>query len=287
MNSFASTVAEPAFSPAASSRLSPRCGRFCRSMLCCRIAKIPGPMNATAWPLIGKCRWCRAVPVPACRVVLRRLPMAWCSPACATSPFPTRLRHTACITRRTRRRRSPAPSAATLPRIPAASIVLKYGPTFYNVLCVRIVTIDGEIVELGIEGLDAPGLDLLAVFIGSKGMLGVVIEVTVKLIPKSQTARVIMASFDDVVKGGNAVANVISAGIIPEMMDRTSSRMVEPFVKAGAAGRRRVTRLCAGRRPDGWQGRHSALRWSGHEERCRLRCIALAGRLARHVGLDP
>jgi glycolate oxidase len=102
--------------------------------------------------------------------------------------------------------------------------------------CARVVTIDGDVVELGSEALDAPGLDLLAVFIGSEGMLGIVTEVTVKLVPKPQVARVIMASFDDVVKGGNAVANVIAAGIIPaglEMMDKTSSRMVEPFVKAG------------------------------------------------------
>ena len=113
---------------------------------------------------------------------------------------------------------------------------LKYGLTVHNVLRVRMVTTEGEVVELGNEGLDAPGLDLLAVFIGSEGMLGVVTEVTVKLVPKPQAARVIMASFDDVVKGGNAVANVIAAGIIPaglEMMDKTSSRMVEPFVKAG------------------------------------------------------
>ncbi|MDB5728041.1 MAG: FAD-binding protein [Noviherbaspirillum sp.] len=113
---------------------------------------------------------------------------------------------------------------------------LKYGLTVHNVLRVRMVTIDGEIIELGGGALDSPGLDLLAVFIGSEGMLGVVTEVTVKLVPKPQTARVIMASFDDVVKGGNAVANVIAAGIIPaglEMMDKTSSRMVEPFVKAG------------------------------------------------------
>lgn len=113
---------------------------------------------------------------------------------------------------------------------------LKYGLTVHNVLRVRMVTIDGEIVELGGPALDAPGLDLLAVFIGSEGMLGVVTEVTVRLIPKPQLARVIMASFDDVVKGGNAVASVIAAGIIPaglEMMDKTSSRMVEPFVKAG------------------------------------------------------
>jgi glycolate oxidase len=113
---------------------------------------------------------------------------------------------------------------------------LKYGLTVHNVLRVRMVTIEGEVVELGGEALDAPGLDLLAVFIGSEGMLGVVTEVTVRLIPKPQQARVIMASFDDVVKGGNAVAGVIAAGIIPaglEMMDQTSSRMVEPFVNAG------------------------------------------------------
>ncbi|MBK4738253.1 FAD-linked oxidase C-terminal domain-containing protein [Noviherbaspirillum pedocola] len=113
---------------------------------------------------------------------------------------------------------------------------LKYGLTVHNVLKIRMVTIEGEVVELGGEALDAPGLDLLAAFIGSEGMLGVVTEVTVRLIPKPQQARVIMASFDDVVKGGNAVANIIAAGIIPaglEMMDKTSSRMVEPFVHAG------------------------------------------------------
>jgi len=113
---------------------------------------------------------------------------------------------------------------------------LKYGLTVHNVLRVRVVTIDGDVVELGSAALDAPGLDLLAVFIGSEGMLGIVTEVTVKLIPKPATARVIMASFGDIVTGGNAVADVIAAGIIPaglEMMDQTSARMVEPFVKAG------------------------------------------------------
>ncbi|MGI4848811.1 MAG: FAD-linked oxidase C-terminal domain-containing protein [Janthinobacterium lividum] len=113
---------------------------------------------------------------------------------------------------------------------------LKYGLTLHNVMRVRMVTIEGDVVELGSEALDAPGLDLLAVFIGSEGMLGLVTEVTVRLIPKPQLARVIMASFDDVVKGGNAVASIIAAGIIPaglEMMDQTSARMVEPFVHAG------------------------------------------------------
>jgi glycolate oxidase len=113
---------------------------------------------------------------------------------------------------------------------------LKYGLTVHNVMRVRMATIEGDVVELGSEALDAPGLDLLAAFIGSEGMLGIVTEVTVRLVPKPATARVIMASFDDVVTGGNAVAAVIAAGIIPaglEMMDRTSSRMVEPFVHAG------------------------------------------------------
>jgi glycolate oxidase len=113
---------------------------------------------------------------------------------------------------------------------------LKYGLTVHNVLRVRVATIEGELIELGSEALDAPGLDLLAVFIGSEGMLGIVTEVTVKLVPKPAVAQVVMASFGDVITAGNAVASIIAAGIIPaglEMMDRTSVRMVEPFVRAG------------------------------------------------------
>jgi len=113
---------------------------------------------------------------------------------------------------------------------------LKYGLTIHNVLGVRLATIDGDIVELGGAALDAPGLDLLSVFIGSEGMLGIVLEVTVKLIPKPPVARVIMASFGQVVDSCHAVAALIAAGIIPaglEMMDQTSVRMVEPFVHAG------------------------------------------------------
>ncbi|MEN9313818.1 MAG: glycolate oxidase (FAD-linked subunit) oxidoreductase protein [Pseudomonadota bacterium] len=113
---------------------------------------------------------------------------------------------------------------------------LKYGLTVHNVLRVRGLTIDGEVLEIGSEALDSPGLDLLSVVIGSEGMLMLVTEVTVKLVPKPQLARVVMASFDDVVKAGDAVAGIIAAGIIPaglEMMDQKTSRAVEPFVKAG------------------------------------------------------
>ena len=113
---------------------------------------------------------------------------------------------------------------------------LKYGLTGQNVLRIRMLTMDGEVLELGSEALDAPGLDLLSVFIGSEGMLGVATEVTVKLIPKPSLARVIMASFDDVEVAGRAVAAIIAAGIIPaglEMMDQAATHMVEPFAQAG------------------------------------------------------
>ena len=113
---------------------------------------------------------------------------------------------------------------------------LKYGLTVHNVLKVRMLTMDGDIVELGSLAPDSPGPDLLSVFVGSEGMLGVVTEVTLRLTPKPALATVIMASFDDVEKASDAVAGVIAAGIIPaglEMMDRRATEMVEPFVKAG------------------------------------------------------
>jgi glycolate oxidase len=113
---------------------------------------------------------------------------------------------------------------------------LKYGLTVHNVVALRGFTVDGEPLEIGGPAADTPGLDLLALAIGSEGMLFVVTEVTVKLLPKPQSARVIMASFDDVQKAGDAVAAVIAAGIIPaglEMMDRPATRAVEQFVAAG------------------------------------------------------
>ncbi|MDG5977732.1 FAD linked oxidase domain-containing protein [Hydrogenophaga taeniospiralis CCUG 15921] len=113
---------------------------------------------------------------------------------------------------------------------------LKYGLTVHNVLQVRGFTMEGDPVSFGGEALDVPGLDLLSLVIGSEGMLAVVTEVTVKLVPRPLLARCIMASFDDIRKAGDAVAAVIAAGIIPaglEMMDKPMTAAVEDFVHAG------------------------------------------------------
>jgi glycolate oxidase len=113
---------------------------------------------------------------------------------------------------------------------------LKYGLTVHNIVELRVVTIEGEILEVGSKGLDAPGYDLLALMTGSEGMLGIVTEATVKLIPRPEKAQVVLAAFADIRAAGNAVANVIAAGIIPagmEMMDQITTRAVEEFVHAG------------------------------------------------------
>jgi len=113
---------------------------------------------------------------------------------------------------------------------------LKYGLTLHNVMKLKGFTVDGELVEFGGDALDAPGLDLLPLVVGSEGMLAVVTEVTVKLTPKPPLARCIMASFDDIRKAGDAVASIIGARIIPaglEMMDKPMTAAVEDFVHAG------------------------------------------------------
>ena len=112
---------------------------------------------------------------------------------------------------------------------------LKYGLTLHNVLRVRGFMVTGEPVEFGSEALDVAGLDLLPIIVGSEGMLAITTEVTVKLIPKPQSARCIMASFDDIESAGAAVASVIAHGIIPaglEMMDRAMTAAVDAFVHA-------------------------------------------------------
>ncbi len=113
---------------------------------------------------------------------------------------------------------------------------LKYGLTVHNVLKLRAYTVEGEFIEIGGDGLDAAGYDLLALLTGSEGLLAVITEVTVRLLPKPERAQCVLAAFDDVVKAGQAVANIIAAGIIPaglEMMDKITTGAVEPFVNAG------------------------------------------------------
>lgn len=124
---------------------------------------------------------------------------------------------------------------------------LKYGLTVHNVIGARVITSNGDVLELGGEALDAPGMDLLSLIIGSEGMLGIVTEVTLRLLPKPSTAQVVLASFESVEAAGQAVANIIAAGLIPaalEMMDQTSVRMVEPFVQAGYDLEAKATLLC-------------------------------------------
>jgi len=113
---------------------------------------------------------------------------------------------------------------------------LKYGLTVHNIRRLRGVLMNGEVIELGGDALDAPGYDLLAAMTGSEGLLAVITEIAVKLTPKPVLAQCVLAAFDDVVKAGMAVSNIIAAGIIPaglEMMDQAATRAVEDFVHAG------------------------------------------------------
>jgi len=113
---------------------------------------------------------------------------------------------------------------------------LKYGLTVHNIAALNIVTMDGELLTIGSQALDSAGYDLLALFTGSEGMLGVIVEVTVRLLPVPDYAQVLLAAFDSAEKAGNAVAAIISAGILPaglEMMDTLAIRAAEDFVHAG------------------------------------------------------
>ena len=113
---------------------------------------------------------------------------------------------------------------------------LKYGLTVHNIAALKVVTIDGELLEIGSDALDSAGFDLLALMTGSEGMLGVVVEVTLRLLPKPEQEQVLLAAFDSVDAAGKAVAAIIAEGIIPaglEMMDNAGIRAVEDFVHAG------------------------------------------------------
>jgi len=113
---------------------------------------------------------------------------------------------------------------------------LKYGLTVHNIIRLDVVLIDGEKITVGSEALDSPGYDLLALMTGSEGMLGVVTEITVRLLPIPVSARAVLAGFDDVEKAADSVAKLIAAGVIPaglEMMDNPAIRAAEDFSEAG------------------------------------------------------
>ena len=113
---------------------------------------------------------------------------------------------------------------------------LKYGLTTNNVIGIAFVTIDGEVVRLGGKHFDAAGYDLLGVLVGSEGLLGVVTEVTVRILPKPPGARALLIGFSSTEGAGECVAEIIGAGIIPggmEMMDRLATEAAEAFVHAG------------------------------------------------------
>jgi glycolate dehydrogenase FAD-linked subunit len=113
---------------------------------------------------------------------------------------------------------------------------IKYGLTTHNLVKLEVLTVEGERLTIGTDGLDAPGYDLLALMTGSEGLLGVVVEATVKLLPKPARVRVLLAAFASVDSAAGAVADVIAAGIVPaglEMMDNPSIRAVEAYVRCG------------------------------------------------------
>ena len=113
---------------------------------------------------------------------------------------------------------------------------LKYGLTVHNILAVKLITVTGELLEIGADSLDSAGYDLLALITGSEGMLGVIVEVTLKLISKPLNNRVLLAAFDEIEEAGKGVADIIASGIIPaglEMMDNGVIRAVEDYLHAG------------------------------------------------------
>lgn len=113
---------------------------------------------------------------------------------------------------------------------------LKYGLTVHNLLGLKFLTMDGELITVGGKTLDVPGYDLLALLSGSEGMLGVIVEITVKLLPIPERAQVVLAAFDRIERAGEAVAAVIARGFLPaglEMMDNLAIRAAEDYSHAG------------------------------------------------------
>ena len=124
---------------------------------------------------------------------------------------------------------------------------LKYGLTTHNILRVEIVTLDGERLTLGSHALDSPGYDLLALITGSEGLLGVITEVTVKLLAKPPYAQVLLAAYDNLETAGKAVSEIISTDVIPaelEMMDNLAIRASEQYAKVGYPTEAAAILLC-------------------------------------------
>jgi glycolate oxidase len=124
---------------------------------------------------------------------------------------------------------------------------LKYGLTVHNILELEVVTVDGERLTIGARSLDAPGYDLLALLTGSEGLLAVIVEITVKLLPKPECARLLLAAFDDVALAGATVGEIFAQGIIPgglEMMDNAAIRITDDFVQAGYPTEAAAILLC-------------------------------------------
>ncbi len=124
---------------------------------------------------------------------------------------------------------------------------LKYGLTLHNIVALKVLTIEGELLEIGGAALDSPGYDLLALMCGSEGLLGVIVEVTVRLLPKPAEVAVLMAAFAELETAAGAVAAVIAEGIVPaglEMMDRLAIEAAEDFVHAGYPTTAEALLLC-------------------------------------------
>ncbi|WP_275098513.1 FAD-linked oxidase C-terminal domain-containing protein [Sedimenticola hydrogenitrophicus] len=124
---------------------------------------------------------------------------------------------------------------------------LKYGLTVHNILSVEMLSVEGEKLSIGSQGLDSCGMDLLALITGSEGLLGIITEVTVKLLPQPEKAQVVLAAFDSVQQAADAVGGIISRGIIPaglEMMDTHAIRAAEDFARAGYPGNAQALLLC-------------------------------------------
>jgi len=124
---------------------------------------------------------------------------------------------------------------------------LKYGLTVHNVVEIKMVTVQGDLVSIGGPSLDSPGYDLLALMTGSEGLLGIIVEVVLKLVALPVTAQLLLAAFDDVGAAGTAVAAIIGAGLLPaglEFMDALTIRATEAFVQAGYPADAAAILLC-------------------------------------------